>query len=300
MCPLCGCSEVLCKEIVDVASLNNLYRKLLDVEEAVKSASLLYQECLQCGLGFFDPMETGSEQFYEHLQRYDWYYMADKQEFRLAQKYLPHKGSVLEVGAGRAFFAEYVGLDRYRGLEFNSEAICRARANGVELLKESIESHVAAGNKYDCVVSFQVLEHVNSPASFIQGCVDCLNPGGIMILSVPSRDGFAGGTTNHILDLPPHHVTRWSERTLYYVADKFDLSVLGINAEKVADYHLGWAQKLLWEERLRKLLKVEPRLVSNSRGVALLSRFASILAGIAPMSLEKVKGHTVLACYQKA
>ena len=54
------------------------------------------------------------------------------------------------------------------------------------------------------MVSFQVLEHVASPYDFIRGCVDSLKQG-VLILAVPSSDGFAGMAINNVLDMPPHH-----------------------------------------------------------------------------------------------
>ena len=73
--------------------------------------------------GFFSPLETGGAVLCENLQKFDWYYMEEKEEFQIAMRFVPTTGSVLEVGSGKAAFATKVGVDRYTGLEFNDKAI---------------------------------------------------------------------------------------------------------------------------------------------------------------------------------
>ena len=52
------------------------------------------------------------------------------------------------------------------------------RAGGVEAI---------AGEAFDLVTSFEVIEHVAEPALFIKGLATALAPGGLMILSTPNR-----------------------------------------------------------------------------------------------------------------
>lgn len=298
-CALCGSRDVAIREAIDVAELNTKYRHNFGVEEALRSSEMNYCACRTCGLGFFDPMETGDESLYERLQSFDWYYMADKYEYAIALKHLPAEGRVLEVGAGKAAFAGVVGANRYTGLEFNDRAIDRASRAGIRLIKETVESHSGSGYTYDAVVSFQVLEHVADPAGFIRGCVRCLNLGGHLIIAVPAHDGFSGKALNHILDMPPHHVTHWSERTLKWLASQFNLELLAIEYEPVASYHRQWASKVILESRLRKFFGMRQCLLDYSfRGIS-VAKLATVMARLFRPRIDDLKGHTVIAAYRK-
>ncbi|MFZ2171102.1 MAG: class I SAM-dependent methyltransferase [Methylococcaceae bacterium] len=299
-CPLCGSEHHVNQEILSPIEINKLYSKSLGVEDAIKTEYLSYLSCQNCGLGFFDPMETGGEDLYERLQAFDWYYMADKYEYAIAMKYLPAEGTVLEVGAGKAAFAEKVGVDRYTGLEFNDKAIERAGKSGIRLIKQPVDAHAVDGYTYDAVVSFQVLEHVSDPAGFIRGCVQCLKPDGRLIFGVPAHDGFAGSSVNNILDMPPHHVTHWTGETLRKLAPLFGLELLALDYEPVAKYHRPWAFNIVWEVRLRRFLGWPPCLLDRSLRAKLVSKIAAFLAKIAPISVDALNGHTVIATYKRS
>lgn len=299
-CPLCLSSgRIVIRENIDVGHLNSLYQRQFGVHQALQVGALSYCECEDCGLRFFSPLVAGGEQLYRILQRFDWYYMDSKHEYDVAEKYLRGARSVLEVGAGKAAFAARVGDGVYVGLEFNDDAIRRGRDAGVRLLKESVETHATRGALYDAVVSFQVLEHVSDPCGFLSACVKCLNKGGVLIIAVPAQDGFIGEALNNILNLPPHHVTHWSERVLRYIAPKIGLDLLAIEYEPVAEYHRAWATKSQWENRLRKLLGLSWGLVDRSLVGRLTSKLAEKLGRIWELDGRNLRGHTVVAVYRK-
>lgn len=298
-CPLCGDARATVKEVIAGSTLNAFYRKYLSISPAVTAKHLTYSTCPNCGLGFFDPAQPGDESLYEQLQSFDWYYQSDKHEYRIAQEFLPNRGAVLEVGAGKAEFARFVGTHRYTGLEFNNKAIERAAHAGIRLVKQTVQDHAAEGHRYAAVVSFQVLEHVASAAEFIRGCVQCIEPDGRLIIGVPAHDGFVGAAVNNILDMPPHHVTHWTSATLEKLAALFGLELLAIANEPVAEYHREWAGKTAWESRLRALIGLRLRLLDASVRARVASKLALIMARTFPVSTEGLKGHTVVAVYRK-
>jgi 2-polyprenyl-3-methyl-5-hydroxy-6-metoxy-1,4-benzoquinol methylase len=286
-------------EVIGSADINKLYAQAFGIVNALKTSQLEYVECAECGLKFFWPMETGDESLYERLQALDWYYMADKEEYQIALRHLPVDGTILEVGAGKAAFATLVGAGRYTGLEFNDRAIKQAEMSGIALLKESVEVHATKSNQYDSVVSFQVLEHVSLPFEFVKGCVDCLKAGGVLILAVPSQDGFAGKAVNHLLDMPPHHVSHWSEKTMRKLADLFGLDVLFVEHEPVSSYHRQWVDKIRIETAIRKILGVDFRLLDRSFSARLIAKIAHLISRFSRQSQAGLKGHTMVAGYRK-
>ena len=299
-CPLCKSADTTLREVVLGRDLNALYVQHVGIPDAVQTATLEYRECGNCALKFFWPLEAGREAFYEKLQAFDWYYGEKKEEFQIALTLLESAGKILEVGAGKGVFGMMVGSGRYTGLEFNGKAIERAKAMGISLLKESIEDHAKRmPHTYDAVVSFQVLEHVESPAAFLSACVECLKPGGVMIISVPSQDGFIAQAINHVLDMPPHHLTHWSEVTLRKVGDIFNLSLILLEHEKIATYHGRSIRKIRIENWIRMHLGFKFRLVDRRFAARALSRIAGFLARFALPLPTGIKGHTVVAGYRK-
>jgi len=298
-CLLCQSEDVTVLESLSVGEINKLYKYNFGVLGAIKYPELSYMYCNNCALRYFFPGIAGEERLYERLQTYDWYYMSDKPEYKIASRYINDDESILEIGAGRAAFGLLMGKDRYKGLEYNDLAISKARSSGITLLKESVSEHAAKGKSYDVVVSFQVLEHVESPFEFIKSCVDCLNPGGKLVIAVPSHDSYCGKSINNILDMPPHHLSHWSNITLQKLSELFDLSIVSIVNEEISDYHMRWAKKTVVETAIRKIFRMQYKLIDRSVFARVISKFSDIIARFFNISLEGVRGHTVVACYEK-
>lgn len=299
LCPLCKSHDSELLEVIDAVAISRIYAAKLAVGVRFAVPLLEYRRCSVCGLQYFDPSEPGDAELYEQLQRFDWYYMEDKWEYGYAVRYIGRGDRVLEVGAGRAAFAKHVGSDRYAGLEFNDRAIEKARSNGIRLIKQPIEEHAKTCNLYDVVVSFQVLEHVPNPDSFIRGCVACLKPGGKLILSVPAHDGFAEKAVNHVLDMPPHHVSHWSKVVMAYLPGRYGLDVIDIAHEPVAAYHVNWAKKIKVEVFLRRHLGLPRKLLDVTWPARLIGLVSLVLARLLPIPARKDLGHTITAVYRK-
>jgi SAM-dependent methyltransferase len=295
-CPLCQSSSVDLLEEIDGAALNALWERRLSIRGAVAVPRLHYWRCISCSLQFYDPPAAGGPDLYEQLQEFDWYYMAHKPEFDAVLPYLDRTSSVLEVGAGEGAFARFVGDRRYVGLESNPRGIEAARTRGVKLIDESVEDHADAGNRYDLVAAFQVLEHVPYPAAFLRDCLRCLEPGGRLIVAVPFHDGFVGEAVNPLLNMPPHHLTHWKDQTFEIAAELLGMDLRAIVHERVADYHEVWARSVLIESRIRKFLGISPRLLDRRPLARLISR-CSAWAGARGRrpKLDNVAGHTVIA-----
>ncbi len=282
--------------------ITRLYKRTLgiDVSDYFKDIDKLeYREDKESGIRYFYPSIVGDEYFYEHLQQFDWYYMSDKWEYSFAKRYVIGESKILEVGSGKAAFAQLIASNQYTGLEFNDKAIERARQSGIRLIKQSVEDHAKACDLYDLVVSFQVLEHVSDPAGFIRGSVECLKPSGLLVIAVPAHDGFAGAAINSILDMPPHHLTHWSATSLKKIAPMFGLELLALEHEPVAEYHKFWAKKIIVESKIRHLLGITYRHLDNRLFAMLISKAASLLSRVIPISTDGLKGHTVAAVYRK-
>lgn len=278
-CPVCGANTVGTVETVKGEELVRSYRrKGIDVAaylEAVASISL--HKCTTCDVGFFFPPIAGDADFYEQLQTHDWYYQDEKPEYAAAKQWIDEGSNVLEVGCGKGAFRSWLPASvNYTGLEFNDEAVRKARQAGLDVLKEPVETHAGNGKKYDVVCSFQVLEHVEEPGAFFHACAQALKPGGKLIVAVPSQDSFLSVAANSPLNMPPHHLTRWSDRALTNLARQEGFASAQIWHEPVADFHRDWHATTLAFYALSRCGFIKPRLIDDSLRYRLFGRLLQL------------------------
>jgi 2-polyprenyl-3-methyl-5-hydroxy-6-metoxy-1,4-benzoquinol methylase len=213
----------------------------VDIAHFFNEPSLRFLRCSSCDLRFFDPLVTGDSTFYEQLSAFDGYYMDKKPEFEFAKRFISPKDLVLEIGGGKGGFGSSLATAQYTGLEFNKEAMQVARDSGIQMCLDSIEVHATKHREnYDVVCTFQVLEHVSNPRVFLEAAMSCLKPGGRLIVSVPSFDSFLRDALNLLLNMPPHHVTIWSNHSLLNMAAIVGARIEHVEHEKVAPYHFKW------------------------------------------------------------
>lgn len=304
-CPLCANIQVRELEHIDASELAAAYRRDLGIAVAFPTAQIQLLVCEPCDLRFFLPSCTGDELFYQELQEIPWYYSADKQEFHIAAGYLSPRDAILEIGAGRGLFAAAIRATSYTGLEFSPTAIALAAANGVHLFAETIESHAQRNpDRYDVVCSFQVLEHVADPAVFIGAGVRCLRPGGRLIVSVPGEDSFAGFDYLDVLNLPPHHVTRWTDACLCGLARHFGLTLLALRPEPLSRAMRRAYATVMVQRFVCGLLGQRPRLLDPVLRRPMISALTKIGSHVVKryLSLTPMKarrGHAVVAVFEK-
>ena len=144
-----------------------------------------------------------------------------------------------------------------------------------------------------------MLEHVADPSGFVAACVAALAPGGTLILGVPDNDGLCGLAQNNILDMPPHHVSHWSERALQFIASRHGLTTVAIERESVSDLHKPWARRAVTERRLRSLTGLSARQLDHRLSARAVGWLSGRLARWMPPSTAHVSGHTILGVYRK-
>ena len=263
--------------------------------------------CAICTLKWYAPGRAGDAAFYVALQAHDWYYQPDKAEYGYARSHLPDKGALLEVGCGSGAFALRLptGL-RYRGLEFNARAVEKARAAGLDVeiraLADECRSHPRA---YDVVCHFQVLEHVPDPAAFMADCAALLRPGGSLIVAVPAEDSFVGLAESNWLNMPPHHLSRWTDGALRSAFERIDVEPRAWWHEPVAVQHRAWQRATAISSGWLGLRGKLPRLVARRTGAPLrVARRLPIVADwLAARGLQRnpqlARGHSVCVVGRK-
>jgi SAM-dependent methyltransferase len=218
-------------ETIPTAFIRHLYQQKcgLDVTRHLKGVdSVDVWSCDRTGYRFYTPVAlAGDESFYQELSAI-WpdYYQAKRWDFGHAARFVGSGDDVLEIGCGVGHFLKSVeGRCRSAiGLEFNTDAI-RDKVTAFDVKAEPVEIHAATGARYDVVASFQVLEHVTDPAAFLKAAVDCLRPGGRLLISTPNHEYVPHIRKDDAFDLPPHHTGLFTPDTYRALAEVYGLTI---------------------------------------------------------------------------
>lgn len=208
-CPLCGSAAP--KAFVRETGAYKLY------------------DCPDCGAGFCDPFKNPGPEYYAHNS--DVYEVAvsettDPMSFEydealalLAREKTPG-ARLLDVGCGAGGFLHRARALGYAvaGVEFNPARVAALRARGFEVFAGGLPAYArqAPSASYDSVCLFEILEHLDDAADWLDAAKTLLKPGGRLLVGTPNRDRtfdpFQGYQAD--IDNPPHHLTRWSADAL--------------------------------------------------------------------------------------
>jgi len=234
ICPLCESTRRVLLREIQTDDLIARYRKSfqIDIGHYFSDRTVFLLQCVDCKLKYFHPRMEGRSDLYEQLEKFYWYYQNEKPEFEYALEKLIEKkpSSVLEIGCGDGRFLKKIrSLFPVRAREYNENALKKLAQMGIQLDEE--------GMKYDFVMVFQVLEHVEDVRGFLDLCVEKLNDGGYLLITVPNNDSPYAKEVDDILDQPPHHSTQWPKAALYEIARRYSLSVEEYYVEPVRFMH---------------------------------------------------------------
>jgi len=184
--------------------------------------------CSRCGLDIFLPQIIGTHGFYRELQANPEaaYYEDDKWDFNEALKDAAGCKAIIELGCGPGSFlskAQHLVPEVY-GTESNELALQSAQAKGLKVLSldDNLKSQKGC---FDAAFTFHVLEHVADPVDFFSSMCSLVRPGGKIGISVPNQDGPIQYINPCIMNMPPHHATRWRLKTFQAMAQRFGLSI---------------------------------------------------------------------------
>ena len=111
------------------------------------------------------------------------------------RKYQHVPKSLLDVGAAFGTFCSEMAtrkvFERIVAVEPTPALARSCREKGIETIEKPIEKvSFKEEDKFDVIVSFEVIEHLFSPGDFIQQCGKLLTKKGILILTCPNNKGF--------------------------------------------------------------------------------------------------------------
>lgn len=130
-------------------------------------------------------------------------------------------GSLLDVGAGTGYFANYMRQHGWEVTALEPDASARTIASqksGLEIHPMEALSNLQAGS-FDVITLWHVLEHVHNIKDYMGRFHQLLKPDGILLIAVPnytSRDAKQYGVKWAAFDVPRHlwHFTPASMKSM--------------------------------------------------------------------------------------
>jgi 2-polyprenyl-3-methyl-5-hydroxy-6-metoxy-1,4-benzoquinol methylase len=304
-CPLCLGRKTSKIDVLYGNDIQYLYKRWFAINLTSLADKKIYLcKCKECGLLYFHPNIAGDAELYDRLQKYPWYYSPDKNEYSNTANYINRGDSVLDVGCGNGNFSKYLRTKNYTGIDISEKAVQDGQKLHRKVIQSSLDEYVNTHCEiYDVVCSFQVFEHVADPYTFISNMVKCLKKDGTLIISVPSYDSFLQYTFNNVLNIPPHHLSWWPDKTLYFIANKFNLTLKELYHEPLAKEHtLEYTQTIILSAFMRKF-----HIRQKTVRMGLFWRIATTLANLVARGFAGVlndetvapRGESVTVVFQK-
>lgn len=257
-------------------------------------------KCTSCDFKMFLPPISGSEDFYIDIT-VKVPYSPEKWEFIRVAEFLKELrvNRILDIGCGDGGFLDLLRQksieSEYIGYEFNPDVANLTRAKGHEVYYGEFPSALQGKAPYDVICMFQVLEHLADPIDFIQKVMEIMTPNGLLIIGVPDANGPVRYFSNALTDIPPHHVSRWSESVFKQGFPRLGLQVQNVEYEPLPVY--------LWDSYLPVMLSqgdLGPRSLGNLLNKLWITRrFIKLLKALKVKWLPGVRGHTVLVVLKK-
>jgi 2-polyprenyl-3-methyl-5-hydroxy-6-metoxy-1,4-benzoquinol methylase len=125
---------------------------------------------------------------------------------------------ILDVGCGNGDFlqvAKELGWEIY-GTEFTEDAARHAREKGAHMFVGPLDASAIAVKDFDIIVSFEVMEHINTPVEQATHIFNLLRSGGLFYFTTPNFNALERYYLK--ADYPvisyPEHLIYWTPRTI--------------------------------------------------------------------------------------
>lgn len=259
-----------------------------------------YRKCDGCGTLYMNPRPSVGllEEFYRQSRNYEiWntsifpategvrkeriFVPRARRTIDLCRTYGIDGGTLLEIGAAFGTFCEAARdegfFDRIVAVEPTPGLAATCRSKGFETLEEPVEKLGFPHGVADVVAAYEVIEHLWSPREFITRCAEFLRPGGLLICSCPSGDGFGTLLIREKAKTVDHeHLNYLNPGSVAVLLERCGLLPLEITTPGLLDVDM-LVNQLAEDDSIRVSCPVLSRLL-GSGDADILSRLQGIIA----------------------
>lgn len=171
---------------------------------------------------------------------------------------LPDLKSVCDLGCGNGYLSGMLARRGYRvvGVDASESGIEIARrehgkqANFVCARVDSDLPAMLGGERFDAVVSGDVIEHLYRPADLLECASELLQPGGWLVLSTPYH-GYLKNLALSVLDAwDVHHTVGWEGGHIKFFSVKTLSSLVSGKGFDVERFHFYGRAAWLWKNMI--------------------------------------------------
>ena len=274
----------------DIELLRSWRDKFVDIDCPVCAASkqkflyeynaMTHQRCTDCGMQYISPRPTTDllAEFYALSENYTFWaknvYPASEATRReqifakraqmvadLCVKWGGAGQKMLEVGAGYGLCIEELSklnvFEQHVGVEPSTKLAEICRAKGLAIIDTPYEEIEPAAD-VDMIASFEVIEHLFSPATFVTWVHAALKPDGLVILTCPNIEGLDTLLLAQDATAVDHqHLNYFSPKTLRTILEQAGFVDIEISTPGVLDVDLlrrAWREEKISDDKLGPFL----------------------------------------------
>lgn len=215
------------------------------LEEVLPGGTLF--RCERCELGFRFPRlpksrldelyRAGTPTAYrsDTAERADWQLAKRAIDSRLGRS-----PKVLDVGCFDGGFLDNLDTEFRFGIEINSEAAARAHSRKVNILGTDFEA-LPDGLEFDAITTFDVIEHVHDPRTFLRKLIARLAPGGLLLISTGNLDAWTWriAGARYWYCAIPEHISFLSRRWFEHASAELGIELLSVTAFSHRDWSVA-------------------------------------------------------------
>lgn len=239
ICALCGSVMAPSGPVLSLDEIlpqwNAAFSNATLVDLKRQSDSTLLNVCPSCDFGIYYPQIIGTPGFYSEAYQKGgfWYNPEERWDYQQVIKDRAGYISLLDIGCGSAehFRKLKEMIPIVDGVESNPVAVREAKANG-HIVYDCSKLETSP-IRYDTVAAMHVIEHVPDPVLFLEYCLSYLKPGGKLCLSMPNDD-IMRYVNPCVQNMPPHHASHWTARSIRALGDKLQLKIERLVYEPLA------------------------------------------------------------------
>ena len=113
-----------------------------------------------------------------------------KRRFVIAGRWIPFNSKLLDIGCNQGEFFLFLKEKRISGFGIDPEADIpdSSLPENVKIIRSPFPCAKLQGERFDVITALAIFEHIETGkmTGFLQACLDSLDPGGRIILTIPS------------------------------------------------------------------------------------------------------------------